>query len=143
LNAWLYPVSRDGTHAFRDARGKRRPVSFDGIRSAADAGTLPSRLEWTCVQNGANVEPGDALYVYQGDVGIFCAGHVEDARPSTKTTAGGAPMWIVEWRVDADRTRHLLETPVPADLVRKHVHPRVTVRNFTKGARALRRRLTV
>lgn len=141
MNAWLYPVSRDGRHAFRDAAGKRRSSSPDGVREAIVAGTFPVPAAWTCVQNGAHVAPGDALYLYSGGTGIFAAGVVAGAKRSTRTTDAGTPLWLIEWELDEQRTVRLLEKPVPADEVRKHVHPRVTVRNFSAGARALRRRL--
>ncbi|MCA1834564.1 MAG: hypothetical protein LC750_17855 [Actinobacteria bacterium] len=143
MNAWLYPVSGNGDHRFADRRGKKRPVTFEEIRDAVLDGAFPSPAEWTCVQNGANVTSGDELFLYtgRGDVGIFAAGNVVDAKPSKKTTEGGTALWTLTWKLDVARTKRLLEKPVAAAEVREHVHPRVTVRDFTAGAKALKRRL--
>jgi hypothetical protein len=143
MNSWIYPVSGKGGHRFTAASGKRRPVSYEAIRDAVLAGDFPSSASWTCVQNGPNVAEGDELFLYTGqrDIGIFAAGSVIGAKPSRKTTDGGAPLWILEWELDVSRTRRTLEKPVAAADVRAHVHPRVTVRNFAAGAKALKQRL--
>ncbi len=86
----------------------------------------------------ARLERGDLLFISTGEdeIGIFAAGRVVDAAPNE----GGAG-WTVTWELDARRTRTLLQRPVAAPKVRKHVHPRVTVRDFSAGAKALRRSL--
>lgn len=141
MNAWLYPVSANATHRFRDRDGRSRPVSFEAIRDAVLAGSFPSPAEWSCVQNATNAAPGDELFLYTGAVGIFAAGRVRGARETNQTTTGGAALWMLAWALDAARTKRLLRRPVPPEKVRAHVHPRATIRDFTTGARALRRLL--
>jgi hypothetical protein len=131
MGVWLYPVSRSNGYGFIDARGKRRESGYESVRHAIEEGVFPKRAEWPCVQNGRNVAAGDDLFLYSGDVGIFAAGRVLGAEPAE---SGGR--WVIAWRLDLRRTKRLLRDPVPADRVRKHVHPRVTVRDFTKGAKA-------
>jgi hypothetical protein len=88
------------------------------------------------VQNGRNVRPGDDLFLYTGNVGIFAAGRVVGAEPAPSGSG-----WVISWQLDGRRTKRLLDAPVAAEKVRNHVHPRVTVRDFNKGAKALRRAL--
>lgn len=141
MRAWLYPVSTRGTHRFRDATGRSRVVTFEAIREAIADGGFPGRAEWPCVQNATNAREGDELFLYSGAVGIFAAGRVVGAQETARRTPGGARIWMLTWRPDLSRSRRLLANPVPAPDVRRHVHPRVTIRDFTAGAKALRRRL--
>ena len=137
MAVWLYPLSGKSGHGFVDSAGTHRPASFDAIRQAVIARRFPSPARWSCAQNGGRVERGDELFLYtgEGDVGIFAAGTVLGAQ---RVDGAG---WLLTWKLDLRRTRRLLENPVPAPKVRKHVHPRVTVRDFATGARALRRSL--
>ena len=139
MNAWLYPVSGSNGHRFEDRSGKKHPATFEDIRNAVLEGNFPSPAHWTCVQNGPHVAVGDEVFVYtgRGDVGIFAAGTVVGAAPGKKK---GEP-WTLTWKLDVARTKRLIQKPVPAPDVREHVHPRVTVRDFTAGAKSLRRRL--
>lgn len=136
MGVWLYPVSSRGGYEFEDASGRMRLTSHAEIADAVRSGAFPRPAVWPCVQNGGRVERGDRIYLYtgDGDLGIFAAGRVIGAE---RAECG----WLLEWELDARRTKALLTRPVAASKVRKHVHPRVTIRDFTKGARALRQLL--
>jgi hypothetical protein len=137
MAVWLYPVSRAGGYEFEDARGRMRPTTHLDIASAVAEGAFPRAASWPCVQNAGNVEPGDMLYLYtgEGDIGIFAAGTITGAE---RDEDGG---WWLDWELDAARTKALLADPVPAAKVREHVHPRVTIRDFSEGSRVLRKLL--
>lgn len=138
MGVWLYPVSSKGGYEFEDARGRMRPTTHVEIASAVAEGAFPRSVSWPCVQNAANVEPGDTLYLYtgEGDLGIFATGRITGAERDDDGS------WWLDWELDTARTKALLADPVPATKVREHVHPRVTIRDFSEGAKALRRLLT-
>lgn len=138
MGAWLYPISRKAGRVFLVGRDEI-PVSASSFRALV----LDSRINirtnrpWHVNRGFRAAKPNDDVFVYvgrsDGDLGIIGIGKIR------------AIKWIQDWEswafdiwFDLEKSRQLLDHPVPAKIVRKWIpYPRSAVISLSGVEREL------
>ena len=138
MGAWLYPISRKAGRVFLGGRDEI-PVSASSFRALVLDGRINIRTNrpWHVNQGFRAAKPNDDVFVYvgrsDGDLGIIGIGKIR------------AIKWIKDWEswafdieFDIEKSRQLLDHPVPAKIVRKWIHfPRSPVISLSRVERDL------
>jgi hypothetical protein len=109
---WLYTLGEGRDRNF-ELNGESIPVTIESYRRLVDDGRIREDRWWRIKQLWNKVQPGDELFLYTGndDKGIIGYGTVT----SVSEREGE---WHIEPNLDLPKCRMLLESPIPAALVR-------------------------
>jgi hypothetical protein len=134
---WLYPISEAANRSFTLEESRQSiPVTVDSYRALMEDGRIVEDRRWYISQHWADVEVGDELFIYTGDRDLGIIGYATVA--SVEQCSDG---WCIHPRFDLDRSRALLDCPIPAAVVREWVFPRRSVTNLEPFQEQLQGRL--
>jgi hypothetical protein len=134
MPAWLYPIAKKPHYHFYLKGGKKLLVTAENFEKLVRSGRLKEDKDWFIAANFRRVQPGDELFVYtgDGDLGIIGYAIIKNVDRDERR---------LHLNFDKKKSEALLDTPVPADVVRRWFRKQVrmrTVENITRRMSQLR-----
>lgn len=125
MSAWLCPISERAGRVFHLDDGSKRKVSVESYAELVKNGRLSEDEVWGVSTNFLTAKTGDEVFIYTGDQDLGIIGYAKILKVDCTNPA-------FHLAFDLKKCEALLDTPIPASLVRKWVLPRRAVANLIR-----------
>src|SRR5215470_16564439 len=119
----LYVISAGADREFSlEQSGESIPVTVDSFRQLIENGRIVEDQYWYISRLWSHIAIGDEMFIYSGDKDIGIIGYATVLAVEKRGSD-----WAICPQFDLERTKALLQQPIPAVVVREWVYPRRNV----------------